>query len=223
MLASYNTGKRRYYKFCAQFGFSPLPLSEVVLCQFVAFLFSESLSYQSIRSYLGAVRHPQITHGLPDPALASFARLDYVLKGVRRTGLPRRRPNRLPITPEILRQIYQLWSREPRQLNRTMLWAAFCLGFFGFMRAGEFTCPSLESFNQGMLSPRDVSVDSHSAPTHLAVHLRQSKTDPFGAGSTLHLGATGDHLCPVVAMLAYLAIRPQSPGPLFLFQDGSTL
>ena len=194
-----------------------------MLCQFVAFLFSESLSYQSIRSYLSAVRHLQITHGLPDPALASFARLVYVLKGVRRTGLPRRRPNRLPITPEILRQIYRLWSREPRQLNRTMLWAAFCLGFFGFMRAGEFTCPSLESFNQGMLSPRDVSVDSHSAPTHLAVHLRQSKTDPFGAGSTLHLGATGDHLCPVVAMLAYLAIRPQSPGPLFLFQDGSTL
>ena len=123
-LASYNAGKRRYYNFCAQFGFSPLHLSEVVLCQFVAFLFSESLSYQSIRSYLSAVRHLQITHGLPDPALASFARLDYVLKGVRRTGLPRRRPNRLPITPEILRQIYQFWSREPRQLNRTML----CVG-----------------------------------------------------------------------------------------------
>ena len=74
-----------------------------------------------------------------------------------------------------------------------------------------------------MISPEDVAVDSHTAPTHMTVHLKQSKTDPFSAGTTLHVGTTGDNLCPVTAMLAYLAIRPASPGPLFLFEDGATL
>ena len=54
-------------------------------------------------------------------------------------------------------------------------------------------------------------------------HLRQSKTDQFGAGMTLYLGRTGDKLCPVAAVLAYLAIRPSSAGPLFICADGSTL
>jgi hypothetical protein len=82
-----------------------------------------------------------------------------------------------------------------------MLWAAFCTGFFGFLRAGEFTCPSREAFAEHMLSPRDVAVDSHTAPTHLTIHLKQSKTDPFSMGTTLHVGATGDTLCPVTALL----------------------
>lgn len=222
-LTSYNSGKRRYLGFCAQFHLHPLPVNESVLCSFVAFLFSSSLSYQSIRSYLSAVRHLQITNGLPDPAMGSFPLLDYALKGVRREGPARQKRNRLPITPELLRRICQVWSQDPPHFDRTMLWAAFCLGFFGFMRAGEFTCPSHEAFTPDMLSLQDLAVDSHSSPTHLAVHLKQSKTDPFGVGTTLHLGTTGDTLCPVVAMLGYLAIRPPSPGPLFIFCDGSTL
>ena len=74
-----------------------------------------------------------------------------------------------------------------------------------------------------MLSPADIQVDSHTHPQCMAVHLKQSKTDPFGAGLTLYLGCTNNNLCPVAAMLAYLAVRPTSPGPLFMFNDGSTL
>ena len=179
--------------------------------------------YQSIRSYLSAVRHMQIEHGGPDPALATFPRLEYALKGVRRNGAPKQTRNRLPITPELLLKIHTLWSKEPPHHDRTMLWAAFCLGFFGFMRAGEFTCPSLESFTPDSLSPRDIAVDSHSSPSCITVCLKRSKTDPFGAGTMLHLGATGTVLCPVSSLLGYLAVRPPAHGPLFVFQDGSTL
>ena len=131
--------------------------------------------------------------------------------------------SRLPITPNFLHRIHQAWSQQPPDFDRTMLWAAFCLGFLGFLRVGEFTCPSMEAFTPDMLSPEDVFVDSHVAPAHLAVHLKWSKTATFGVGAILHLGTTGTILCPVTAMLGYLAIRQQSSGPLFLFHDGSTL
>ena len=94
-LAAYQSGKRCYLSFCGQFSFSPLPLEERVLCRFVASLVAASLSYQSICSYLSAILHLQITHGLPDPALASFARLAFVLKGVQRAGPPKH-----PLSPE---------------------------------------------------------------------------------------------------------------------------
>ena len=55
------------------------------------------------------------------------------------------------------------------------------------------------------------------------IKLRQSKTDVFGVGVTIHLGRTGDTVCPVAALLAYLAIRPSTPGPLFLLKSESPL
>ena len=55
------------------------------------------------------------------------------------------------------------------------------------------------------------------------INLRQSKTDVFGAGFTLYVGATKDILCPVAAVLAYLALRPSMLGPLFILEDGGPL
>ncbi len=133
------------------------------------------------------------------------------------------RPKRLPITPALLRRIREAWSQDTLSSDHFMLWAAFCLGFFGFLRAGEFTCPSQSAFTTSMLQVCDVSVDSHYSPTHMQVRLRCSKTDPFGSGFVLHLGCTNSELCPVVAMLGYLARRPQVQGFLFVFMDGSTL
>ena len=119
----------------------------------------------------------QITNGLPDPALSSFSHMDYALKGVRKKGQWPQRCSHLPITPQLLCNIYQAWAQEPWDFDRTMLWAAVCLGFVSFMQAGEFTCPSLEAFTSDMLSPRDMSVDSRLSPFHPAVHLKRSKTD----------------------------------------------
>ena len=150
----------------------------------MAFLASIPVSYTSIRSYLSAVRHLQISSGLPDPAATPSARLDYMLKGVRRQGRSTPRPTRMPITPQV---ILQVWSQDPPSFDRKMLWAAFCLGFFAFMRAGEFTCPSREAYTPNMLTASDVHVDSHLRPTRLAIHIRESKTDQFGIGAMLHL------------------------------------
>ena len=37
------------------------------------------------------------------------------------------------------------------------------------------------------------------------------------------IGATNQSMSPVAALFGYLAIRPKRSGPLFIFQDGSTL
>ena len=72
-----------------------------------------------------------------------------------------------------------------------------------------------------MLSLGDIAVDSHSNPSHLSVRLKRSKCDPFAQGITLYVGHAYSTLCAVSAVLSYLAVRPQVPGPLFLFQVGS--
>lgn len=130
---------------------------------------------------------------------------------------------RLPITPAILQLLFSSWSQSP-SFDSTMLWAACCVGFFGFLRSGEFTCQSSFLHHPTVLSPQDVSVDCLLNPTTIALHLRHSKSDPFGAGVTVYLGRTGQRpLCPVTALLSYMALRGQAPGPLFRFQDGSAL
>lgn len=201
---------------------SPFPIHEHTLCRFVSHLSLSSLSYQTIRSYLSAIRYLQISQGMSDPSLSNFCQLEYVLKGIRRSGAAIPKRHRLPITPELLRSIHRTWSQGQVGYDRIMLWAAFTLAFFGFLRAAEFTCnptvnPSL------WLSLADIQVDSHHNPQCMAVLLRCSKTDQFGAGVTLYLGATGNELCPITAMLAFLAIRQSSAGPLFVYQDGSPL
>ena len=134
------------------------------------------------------------------------------------------RHTRLPVTPELLRGVLSVWSTAPPTFDRVMLWAAFSMGFFAFLRAGEFTCQSLESFDQSsMVALGDVWVDSHSDPWCLTIKLKQSKGNPFGHGVLIHLGHTFQPLCPVVAVLSYLAICPSTPGPFFVFSDGSPL
>ena len=59
-----------------------------------------------------------------------------------------------------------------------------------------------------MLTPQDVAVDSHTTQSNIVIHLKRSKNDLFGVGAWLHLGATGQRLCPVAALLGYLAVRP---------------
>ena len=46
---------------------------------------------------------------------------------------------------------------------------------FGFLRAGKFTSPSIQAFNSHILTPQDVTVNSHQVPTILSIHLRHLK------------------------------------------------
>ena len=142
--------------------------------------------------------------------------------GVRKSLPAAVRPKRLPITPHILRLLYSRWSAQ-QSFDNACLWAACCLAFFAFLRSGEFTCQSWTAYKPYMLSKDDIQIDNRENPTMLQVTLRQSKTDVFGVGVNIHVGKTGSYVCPVAALLAYMAIRPSTPGPLFLLECGIPL
>ncbi len=225
---TYNSGKRRFLRFCQATGLILLPLSEEVLCLFVAQLVQDGLQFSSIRTYLSSLRHLQISTGFPDPfAGNTFPRLAYVMRGARRTRVAQP-DNRLPITPHILSILYNVWARPNPPYEARLLWAACCLGFFGFLRVGEFTArdssPPSAAADAHIIGIHDISRAPGDPPQYLRVHLRVSKTDPFGRGVYIYLGATGTTICPVAAILSFLVVRPtQLLGPLLRFPDGSIL
>ncbi len=131
---------------------------------------------------------------------------------------------RLPITPDLLRKLRSIWLANNGGRNELMLWAAATSCFFGFFRAGKITVPSDSSFDGTVhLSFADVAVDDLAKPSMLKVHLKVSKTDPFGKGVDVVIGKTADDLYPVRAMLDYLLAKGAGPGPLFHFHDGKPL
>ena len=101
-----------------------------------------------------------------------------------------------------------------------MVWAAACTCFFEIFRSGEATVPSRSAYDPAiLLSVSDIAVDSHSAPTFIALRIKSSKTDPFQEGITIYLGRTEGDICHVATLLSYLAERGLEPGPLFQFHD----
>jgi len=53
------------------------------LGQYVAYLANDNVSYNSIKSYLSAIQHLQIAHGMGDPGIAIMGKLEQVLKGIK--------------------------------------------------------------------------------------------------------------------------------------------
>ena len=105
-----------------------------------------------------------------------------------------------------------------------MLWAARCLCYFTFLRAGEITIPCDKDYDPAVhLSMGDIAVDDVHNPTMLQINIKQSKTYPFWRGVNLFMGRTGSDLCPVAALMDYLSVRGTKCGSLFLFEDGRFL
>ena len=201
-------------------------MGEQLLCRYVAHLAGEGLSPKTIKGYLSAVRHLQISMHMPNPKIGDMSRLEQVVKGAKREfgkrGVKSR--ERLPMTPEILLKMKCVLAKSSEEFNATMIWAACCLCYFGFLRSGEISVPSEAAYDSGEhLNFGDVSVDCVSNPCLLRVKIKASKTDPFRKGVDIFVGKTANQLCPVSAMMAYLAKRGCKKGLLFRFEDNRLL
>ena len=223
---AYGSAKNRYTNFCHKYNLVPLPVSENQLCQYVGYLAEHDIAHSTMKVYLSAIRHMQIAYKLPEPNISSMARLEQVLKGIKRNQAKQNKksPTRLPITSDLMRKMRTILEEKRDDEDHIMVWAAMCLCFFGFLRSGEMTIPTESAFDPGAhLTYSDVAVDDISNPSSLKVRIKVSKTDPFRKGVDIYLGRTHSDLCPVEAMLAFLAIRGNKPGFLFQFKDGKNL
>ena len=173
-----------------------------------ASLFADNLTHASIKVYLSAVRSLHIDHGLSDP-FVNCLHLQRLLRGIKRVYLR-----------DHLRAIQHHLDFSMR--DHAMLWAACCLGFFGFLRAGEFTVNS--AFQPSIhMTVADLQADSLVNPTCFKVHIKCSKTDPFRMGCDIYVGRGEGPVCPIRALGNFLALRGSSEGPLFTFSDGRPL
>jgi hypothetical protein len=148
--------------------------------------------------------------------------LHRILKGMKRTSSSPQRIRR-PITIQILAEISTLLRPDfSKELDTVMLWAAFTLAFFGFLRVSEFTYSSTKTF----LAVKDVAFNpTIKNPESLHVRIKQSKTDPFRQGTTLAIAKSHSSVCAVIALREYLLQRnpTNTDEPLFMLQNGEPL
>ena len=172
---SYRFGEKCYRNFCSTFKLTPFSLTDAKFCHFVVHLHLLLVQYRTICSYFSAVRYVQIVAGLPDPNLPQMTQLTYVISGIQRTliSLQRRFQSRHLMTMEILRSIWLAWSKQSVSYERHMLWADFCVAFFGLMRAGELTWDPPRAMEGFTCS--DVQVNSHESPGMISIFLRAVK------------------------------------------------
>ena len=218
----YRSAQRQFIDFSTLDGYvssngSLLPTSEQTLLRFCSHL-ADRLHHSSIKVYLSAIRSLHIDQGFPDP-LVNCLQLQRLLRGIKRhqgSSLPQRQP----VTADLMRIIQH--SLDAHNSEHIMLWAACCLGFFGFLRAGEFTvnCAFDPSIH---LTVQDLQVDAEVNPSSLRVCIKSSKTDPFRQGCFIYLGRGQAPVCPISAILAYLHRRAPSSGPLVIDTHGQPL
>lgn len=131
-----------------------------MLCLFATFL-ARKIQHSSIKVYLSGVRVLHIEQGFQDP-LANCLRLQRVVRGIK-CCQSSPSSTHLPITDDLMLVIWR--SLDLRLPDHLMFWAACSLGYFGFLRASEFTVPNMASFSPSLhLGVQDIAVDSPVSP-----------------------------------------------------------
>ena len=112
----------------------------------------------------------------------------------------------IPVLQTLKSQLHLDSAFSP--LEKRLLWAAFTMAFYGFLRASEFATPSLKW--------------QHVQRTGNAytIFIEQFKTDPFRCGHSITIYASGTSICPVRALQLYAEAVPQHQGNVPIFKGG---
>ena len=193
---------------------------------FIAHMGAQGLAASTIEVYLAGLR---LFCLLADPTCTapSFHTpyVNLLIRGIRRVNTGKEpATNRLPITTAMMNHIRAGLASDPHSFQNRVLWAACCVGVFGFLRCSEFVAPDSGPFNpQVHLCMADLVYVNDETHNHIEVQIKATKTDQYQQGARVALGATVTSICPVSVLLDYLTIRGNRPGVLFVNENGSPM
>jgi hypothetical protein len=217
--SSYHSGQKSFLRFCDTFGVAqPLPAAPVDVCMWLASLACRQLTPGTLQAYRWSLHALHTELGLPS-IVGSDLQIKRMISGVEKLQGPAgRAPERLPVTPKVLRSIQpllQLDSNADHRMLSAAMWTATC----GLLRPGEVAVESARSTKR-LLRVSSLTVRS-SSPLRYTLHLAESKGDQHRLGVDI----------PIVGPDATAAIRdylerrgPSDPSsPLFVFTNGTPL
>lgn len=212
---TYSSAENQYLQFCSIHGLCPLPASEEVLLLYVTYLYKRNLKHGTIKVYLAAARSLHIRNSYIFPT--ECHKLNLALRAVANDSPPPKR--KLPITYDLLERMYKLHGFA---YNDLVYWTAICVGFFGCLRAAEFTVK--DDFDpQYNLTINDVSFSSENDVPYVTLYLKRTKT---GGGVSVVIGCSKTKVCAYCMLQKLLEARKifQSNHPaLFIFSNGQPL
>jgi hypothetical protein len=201
----YRAHRKAYIDFCSKMGYAPVPATTTTICRYVAML-SRTLKYTSIKQYINIIRLLHLEWGLQNPLDNNF-QLANVLKGVRRQ-LGQTVNRKLPITPELLRQILAVLQID--NLTDASFWAACLVSFYGLLRRANVMPPTAGTFSASKhLCRSDITFHEWG----VRIELRYSKTVQFRERVwDIPLPRLRNHpLCPVQAIFRAFELSVDSP------------
>lgn len=231
-LATYRTGLDHLKTFLTLHGVVSAPgqlpaVNEDKFILFATHLHKHlKLRYSTIKLYFAGIRFFYLKGGYNNP-LHRLERLEYILRGIKRSQVQTNTDKRLPITFDILQNICVLLEQGVyTPFTDSLLLAVCTLAFFGFLRCGEFTARSKrEAEFENCLSMQDISFAKDLS--YYTLTLRSSKTDPFRQGVLIHI-FQNEKIHPVTHMWNYFSARKrlgkvQNYCPLFVNAHGDIL
>ena len=213
---AYDSGIRAYSEFRLSLGLIvSWPPSVKDFTDFISYLSLKGASPSTARSYVSGIGFKCKVEGVPD--ITQNFLVKKLLLGMSKLGIVRDR--RLPITIDLLKNIARVLPAVcSSNYEATLFSAIFSMAYFGLFRVGELVVNSSSNLNHAV-DILNVRMQEHD--NVLEVLLSHSKTDQKGKGTVIALPAVNTPVCPVVSMKAYMSLRPEQSGPLFIHFSGT--
>ena len=218
-LSLYESAGREFAAFRESRGLEttwPVPIDH--LMEYCVFLHNKGLVTGTIKGKLAGLSFSAKLHGWSDTT--ADGRIRRMLEGWSR--LAHREPDsRRPITPELLRGLRGQWNSIcSSQYEQCLFHATALTAFNGAFRMAEVLAKAKADTTRTALWRSDLACSEQGA----VIFPRKSKTDQKGQGARVELHpSTLSEICPVKALLDYLALRGERSGYLFCHTDGGPL
>jgi integrase len=204
---AYKSHLRNFAKWCDERQWSPLPATEATVIAYLTWLCNRTdeeggaarpSSVKAIKSAIGMMHE---TAGHPNPASGravrnAIARLDREFQGGRRRQVA-------PLVIEDVRAAATV--RDPESLEELRDAAIIWVAYGGLMRRSEVVALDVEDIERYRRRS-----DAGELVTKTRLHIRRSKTDQTGQGSTVDIPTPAAE-----ALQAWLGAAGISSGPIF--------